>query len=351
MKKGSHSVGVQRQWIGRFGKVDNCQVGVFAALGCHERVLPINFRLYLPKEWVADRKRCRQADVPKEQRVFKRKHDLALEMVTEARRQGVRFSWVFAAGLYGEDPAWLRALDERGEIFVVDVHKDQWIYPEDPAPIVPVSRGARGRRPIRLKAQTPGWRVDQWLKEQPVEAWQRVTLRDSTKGELEVDILHQGVWVWDGKEPSARQWHLIIRREPDSPETVKYSLSNAPAETTTERLAYRQGQRYWVERAFQDAKGPCGMADYQVRVWRGWHHHMALVMIAMLFLLEERLQQEEEIPLLSCADITTLLAHFRPRRDITEEEIIRQLQVRHLHRQSAIDSAHRKLRDVSPLCV
>jgi FOG: Transposase len=343
LKKGSHSVGVQRQWIGRFGKVDNCQVGVFAALGCHERVLPINFRLYLPKEWVTDRKRCRKADVPKEQRVFKRKHDLALEMVQEAHRQGVRFSWVGADGLYGEDPAWLRALEEMGEIFVVDVHKDQWIYPENPAPIVPAPKNSRGRKPSRLQAQTKGVRTDQWIKEQPNEAWERLILRDSTKGELEVEILHQRVWLWDGQEPSAHHWHMIIRRELDSPHKMKYSLSNAPAETSTQRLGYMQGQRYWVERSFQDAKGPCGMADYQVRVWRGWHHHMSLVMIAMLFLLEERMQNEQEIPLLSCADITTLLARFLPRRDITKKEVIRQLQVRHHHRQSAIDSAHKKI--------
>lgn len=343
LKKGSHSVGVQRQWIGRFGKVDNCQIGVFAALGCHERVLPINFRLYLPKEWVADRKRCRKADVPKEQRVFKRKHDLALEMVKEAHRQGVRFSWVGADGLYGEDPAWLRALDEMGEIFVVDVHKDQWIYPENPAPVVPAPKNSIGRKPSRLQAQTKGVRIDLWIKEQPNEAWERLTLRDSTKGELEVEILHHRVWLWDGQEPSAHHWHMIIRRELDSPHKMKYSLSNALAETSTQRLGYMQGQRYWVERSFQDAKGPCGMADYQVRVWRGWHHHMALVMIAMLFLLEERIQNEQEIPLLSCADITTLLARFLPRRDITKKEVIRQLQVRHHHRQSAIDSAHKKI--------
>ena len=99
-----------------------------------------------------------------------------------------------------------------------------------------------------------------------------------------------------------------------------------------------QRQRYWVERTFEDAKSECGMADYQVRKWSAWHHHMALVMMAMLFMLSERINHKDTYPLLSCADIEALLAHFLPRRDVTEEEVIFQLEQRHLQRQKAIDS-------------
>ena len=111
-----------------------------------------------------------------------------------------------------------------------------------------------------------------------------MTLRDTTRGKLKVEIICRRVWVWDRTEDAGHCWHLVVRREINSPDTIKFSLSNAPANTLPERLAFMQGQRYWVERSFQDAKGDCGMADYQVRKWSGWHHHMAMVMIAMLFM-------------------------------------------------------------------
>ena len=341
VKKGKESVGVHRQWLGQLGKVENCQMGVFAALGCRENVSLIDFRLYLPKVWTEDKKRCEEAGVAPEAMVFRRKHDLALEMVANARGQGIRFNWVGMDSLYGEDPAFLRSLAKMGEVFVADVHKDQRIYLEDPDPKVPLAQSRKGRKSKRLKAQKQAIRLDKWMAEQPQQSWQRLSLRDTTKGKLIVDILHKRVWLWDGKEPKAHKWHLIVRREVGSPKKVKYSLSNAPADTETERLAYMQGQRYWIERSFQDAKNQCGMTDYQVRGWRGWHHHMTMVMLAMLFILEERLLHEETDPLLSCADVANLLECFLPRRDITEEEVLRQMEIRHRKRQASIESAYR----------
>lgn len=167
-------------------------------------------------------------------------------------------------------------------------------------------------------------------------------VRDGTKGRLQVDILHRQVWLWDGDEPQARHWQVIVRREVDTPTEIKYSLSNAAADTPTPRLAFRQGQRYWVERALQHGKQDVGLGDYQVRSWRGWHHHMALVMRAMLFTLEERRLHQHTHPLLSGIDIRALLNPFLPRRDTTWEEVLRQMEVRHRKRQAAIDSAHRR---------
>jgi len=341
-KKGTQSVGVARQWCGQLGKVENCQVGVFAALGRGTEATLIDERLFLPERWTKDPERCQAAGIPAEQRDFKRKHDLALEMITHARQNGIGFAWVGFDGLYGSDPALLRTLDDQGESFVGDVHKDQRIYLDDPHPIVPPPARPSGRPPTRRQAQTAARRVDQWTQQQPAEAWQRVNLRDGTKGPLRVDILHRRVWLWDGTEPQARQWHLIVRREVDTPTEIKYSLSNALADTPAPRLAFMQGQRYWIERALQNGKQDVGLGDYQVRSWRGWHHHMALVMMAMLFTLEERLLHHQTRPLLSGTDIRALLNHFLPRRDTTLEEVLRQMEVRHRKRQSATDSAHRR---------
>ena len=341
-KKGRHSVGVKRQWCGRQGKVDNCQVGVFAALGKGHLSTLIDERLYLPKEWASNPARCRKAGIPEADRVHKSKSALALEMVRHQRALGVRFAWVGADGGYGKEPAFLRGLQAMGEIFVVDIHKDQRLYLEDPRPAIPEASAAGGRPRSRRQAQTGAHRVDQWASEQQETDWQRVTLRDSNKGKLRVEILHRRMWLWDGKEAQAHQWHLIVRREIDSPETIKYTVSNAPANIAVQRLAQMQAQRFWIERSLQDGKSESGLADYQARKWRSWHHHMALVFMAMLFMLEERIRQKDDLPLLSCSDIESLLRSFLPRRDVEHDEVLRQMQKRHRKRQAAIDSQYRK---------
>jgi len=342
-KKGKHSVGVARQWNGRQGKVDNCQVGVFGALGKGHLATLTDVRLYLPKEWVNSPGRCRKAGVPEFERCLRSKAELALEMVRHQRELGVAFAWVGADAGYGKEPAFLRGLETMGEIFVADVHKDQRIYLEDPQPQVPSEEGGkRGRPRSRLQAQTSPLRVDEWIATLGPEQWRRVALRDSTQGRLEVDVIHRRVWLWDGKEKQARHWHLIVRREIGSPQTLKYTLSNAEADLPTHRLAQMQAQRFWVERAFQEAKSHCGMADYQARKWRAWHHHMALVAMSLLFMLEERMAQKDSYPLLSCSDIETLLKATLPRRDLEREEVIRQMEKRHRKRLAATEDKYRK---------
>jgi len=345
LKKGKKSVGVSRQWCGQIGKVDNCQVGVFAAL-CHGGYATlIDERLFLPESWINDKKRCLAAGVPTDKIVAKRKPELALDIVDHAHQLKLGYNWIGCDGFYGENPAFLRALDARNETFMADVHKNQHIYLEDPRPIVPPQKPEkRGKKPTRLQAQTKSDRVDLWALKQPADAWKRITLRDSTKGELQADILHQRVWLWDGIEPEAHCWHLIVRREVNTPSKLKYSLCNAKKEIPTSRLAFMQGQRYWIEQTLKHGKQEAGLGDYQVRGWRGWHHHMALVMMAMLFMLEERILHQDDIPLLSYSDIRILLNHFLPRRDVTLDEILRQMKCRHQKRQASIDSAYQKQR-------
>ncbi len=347
-KKGRKSVGVARQWCGQLGKLENCQVGVFSVLGFKEHVLPIGHRLFLPKAWIDDEKRCLEAGVPQENIEFHRKQDLALQLVIQARLQAVAFGWVGADGFYGEDPSFLRALDQMQEIFMVDVHKDQCIYLEDPDPLVPPPTSNKGRKPTKLKAQTTPIRVDQWVAQQPAEDWQRIHVRDTTKGKLLVDTVHKRVWLWDGEESQANCWYLIVRREVKK-NKIKYSLSNAPKSTSLKRLAFMQAQRYWIERTFQDAKNQCGLGEYQARKWRSWHHHMAMVMMAMLFMVEQRLLYKDQYPLLSCFDIVSILSFILPHRGITEKEVFRQLEVRHQRRQAAIESAYRKQLEANSL--
>jgi SRSO17 transposase len=336
-KKGEQSVGVARQWNGRQGKQDNCQVGVFGALGRADRVCLIDARLYLPKEWTEDPQRCERADIPRVEQIHRTKLELAQQIIVDARHNAVRFDWIGVDGGYGNSLEFLQFLQERDEIFVADIHSNRHIYLTDPAPYLPPQETGRPRERHLSKAHPV--EVRKWIKKQPASRWRRKTLRHTTKGKLVVEVLHQRVWLWDRCSPTAHCWHLIVRREIDSPGTIKYCLSNAPERTSVVRLVRMQSQRFWIERGFQDAKSHVGMAQYQARQWQSWHRHMALVMLAMLFVLDTRLNHVQTHPLLSFYDIQILLAKTLPDRRDTKKEILRQLTIRHQQRQASIESA------------
>lgn len=338
VKQGKGSVGVSRQWLGRLGKVDNGQVAVFGALANGPYVAPVGVRLYLPQQWVNDPKRCRGAGIPEEERRFRRKSELALELVQHAREKGLRYGWVGADAGYGKGPGFCFALDEIGETFCVDLHSDFRVYLKDPEPYLPEKVTNFGRPFTKYRSDQKGIEVRDLVKAFPAQRWKKVTLRKTTRGVLRVRIGRCKVYIWDGNSDKVKLWTLIVTQSlGDNPDT-KISLSNAPKHTNLKRLGWMQRQRFWIERTFEDAKSECGMADYQVRKWSAWHHHMALVMMAMLFMLSERMYHKDTYPLLSCADIEDLLSHFLPRRDVSEEEVIFQLEQRHRQRQQAMES-------------
>ena len=312
-KKGMNSVGVSRQYCGQTGKVDNCQVGVYASLVRGNRATLIDARLFLPERWTSDVERCEKAGVPEEERQFRTKHEIALEIVQNALEAGVRFAYIGFDGFYGENGQLLRTLDGAGLRFVADVHKDQRMFTDDPLKF-------RGESPTAV-------RVDDWVAAQPHQAWRRVTIRQGTKGPIEIELLHRRVWFWKRGDAQSYLWHLIVRREIDSPDEIKYSLSNAPADVPRQHLAYLQGQRYWVERCLQEAKQQAGMGDYQVRGWLGWHHHMAMVLMAMLFMLEQRIEAGDDLPV-TCSDIEWILKQMLPSRARTEDQILSLLEKR-----------------------
>jgi SRSO17 transposase len=345
-KQGRESVGVSRQWLGRLGKVDNGQVAVFGALANGQFAAPIDVRLYLPEEWTDDPKRCERAGVPEAERQFRTKPELALEIVRHARENSLRFGWVGADAGYGKGPRFCTALNEMGEIFVVDVHSDFRVYLKDPNPYLPQKESNRGRPFVKYKTDQESIEVLDVVNSLPAKRWKTVTLRNTTRGVLKVRICRIAVFVWDGESERSECWNLIVTKSLGTNPDTKISLTNAPRHTTLRRLGWMQRQRFWIERVFEDGKSECGMADYQVRKWSAWHHHMALVMMAMLFMLTERIHHKDTYPLLSCADIEQLLARFLPRRDVSEEEIIFQLEQRHRHRQKAIESHARRQKKI-----
>ena len=347
-KQGRKSVGVARQWNGRLGKVDNCQVGVFAALTNGQRSGLVDFRLYLPAEWAEDAQRCGAAKIPADQIRFRKKSELAIEMVDSALANGLDFGWVLADGGYGKEPDFLSALDNRGLRFIVDVHRDQGVYMKDPRPYLPRRKNGLGRKYTRYRAREKSVELEALFDSISSKAWRNYTLRDTTRGAIKVTACSRRVWLWDGRTKNAREWTAVCVKFAATGET-KWFVSNAPASTSLHVLLQRHSDRYWVERTFQDAKSSVGMADYQARGWVAWHHHMAMVALALLFMLRERVVHNREIEMLSCNDLIELLTVYLPRKDVRPEEVIRNIERRHRKRLAAIAARSRAPNTASPL--
>ena len=345
LKKGNASVGVGRQWSGRAGKVENCQVGVFACLGRGERMCITDFRLYLPEVWADDAGRCDKAKVPGGERAYRPKWQPALEMVRHARGLGLRFGWVGVDSLYGSNAGFLNALEDMGEKFMGDVMKSTKVWTSKPE-IERPGDAAPGRGRPRTRARlAPGNRaaylsVEELVGEHFAAGHERVKYRQGQKGELWGRFWVRKVWCWEGGWERARQRLLVVRQDADG--TFKYSLSNLSPGRGWSFYARVQAQRFWIEHAFHEAKSQLGMAQYQVRVWRGWHHHMSLVCMALLFATKVRAEFAGQAPLLSTRDITELLDYYLPRRSRDEAEVLEQIRQRHAARQRDIDRRRRR---------
>jgi SRSO17 transposase len=335
-KAGKHSVGVSHQYNGNKGKTDNCQTGVYASLGRGNKVCIIAAKLFLPDEWIGDPTRCAKAGIPKEVIVKKTKIELGLELIREAVDNGVEFGWVNADGLYGNSYAFGKTIEDMGKKFVLDVHKDQMVYLSKPRITVPPKESHRGRKPTRPVADQKPVEVQEYIKTLRSSDFQKVKIRKGTKGWLMAKVYVVSVWVWDNEESQARERTLLIRKAIDKKEELKYCLSNfTTKEKTAQEFAFMQAQRFWIERTFQDNKGELGMSDYQVRKYIAWYHHQALVMLAMLYVIKQRIAHQEDIPLLSVRDVRLqLIAMLKKGGAHIEKEIDK---MTHRHRQRLKD--------------
>ena len=332
-KAGNHSVGVSHQYNGNKGKLDNCQTGVYAALSLGNKVGIIRGRLFLPDEWANDADRCAKAGIPKDAIVKKTKIELAIELIAEAKKSGIEFGWVNADGLYGNSYGFGKAIEEMGENFVVDVHKDQMVYLTLPEIYIPVKENKRGRKQIRPVTNTTPIQVQDYLKTLRNPDFQKVNIRKGTKGWLTANVHIVQVWVWDHEEKQARERTLIIRKSIKDKNEIKYSLSNFTVHHKTRQgFAYMQAQRFWIERAFEDQKGELGMSDYQIRKYIAWNHHQALVMLALLFVNKQKILHQKNIPMLSVRDVRLQLIASLKEGGAHIEKEIDQMVVRHHHR-------------------
>jgi SRSO17 transposase len=278
-KKGTESVGVQRQWCGRLGKVENCQVGIYLGYVARREHALVDVRLFLPREWAKDKKRRAKAGVPKEVR-FQTRHELMLEMLDE-HGAALPHQWIAGDDELGRSSWFRQELRRRNERYLLAVPSNTMVR-DLRAPAPPSRAGKHPRK-------APFQRVERWCAALPESAWQEIEVRDGEKGPLVV----QGVWTLaqarlEGKVSDVPET-LVVFREKQSDGTWKhdYLLSNAWVSTPLKEYARVFKAEHCIEECLQRAKSAAGLADYQVRTWEGWHHHQTLAILATWFLTEE----------------------------------------------------------------
>jgi SRSO17 transposase len=281
-KKGTKSVGVQRQYAGCLGRVDNCQVGVFLNYLTPAGHTLLDRRLFLPEDWCKDAERREEAGVPDDV-VFRTKPELALEMVREADARGIPFRWVGGDSLYGDSPGFVQGLRALNKWYVLDVSSAMHVWLSEPKVIPAGHQGARGRKTKRPTVTTKPIPVSEVLAQLPKVVWQRVVVAEGSQGPRTYEFAEITVWFSEEGLPSAPE-RLVIRRTLTQKAEIKYQRTNAPAIIPLRKVAEVGGTRWSVEEDFQTGKGECGLDEYETRGWVGWHHHTAMALLALWFL-------------------------------------------------------------------
>lgn len=289
-KQGSHSVGVQRQYSGSAGKTANCQVAVSWHYVSSVGHYPLAVRLYLPESWTENEKRLDEGKVPADQREFKTKPLIAIQLLDQVRAEGLAGRFVVADAGYGRSSDFREALQARELLYAVGVQGDEGVFPEEPR-WVPIKKSGNRKTPKGRRLDpscNPPLSVKELAKRVPLR---RCTWREGTKGKLFGRFGRVRVWAahdWDrggtvGQEPL---WLIVEQRSNET----KYYLSNLPEETSLLKLVRLVKSRWPVEQGYQQMKEELGLDHFEGRRWSGFHHHACLVFLAYGFLLLERLR-------------------------------------------------------------
>lgn len=288
VKSGRASVGVARQWCGRLGKVDNCQVGLFLGYVSRHGHALVDGDLFLSEEWTKDRPRMRKAQVPKARQKHQTRHEIFLELLD---RHGacLPHRWVAGDDELGRPVQFRRDLHARGEHYLLAVPCNTKIHLLETAMVK--SDGS----PHFTHASS--CRVDRWANEQPASAWTSFDIRDTEKGPLIVEALQCAVATGKRSAAGLSQETLVVIRYLDRDRKIvkrDYYLSNAPRITPLCELVRVAKAAHRIEECFERGKGEAGMADYEVRNWVGWHHHQTLSLLATWFLTLETRRGEKK---------------------------------------------------------
>jgi len=278
-KQGKESVGVQRQWCGRLGKIDNCQVGIYLGYVSRSEHALVDVRLYLPTEWARRKRRRQKAGVPAAVR-FRTRHELALQMLDE-RGPLLPHAWISGDDELGRCSWFRQQLRLRHERYLLAVPCNTLV--RDLTATAPPWEGHGRRRRV------PFGSVQDWCAAVPESAWQTVEVRDGEKGPLVVQAALTLVQArTEGRVSEMAEWLVVFReRQGDGSYKHDYLLSNAPLTTEVAEFARVFKAQHRIEECLRRAKGEAGLGDYQVRTWSGWHHHQTLSLLATWFLTQE----------------------------------------------------------------
>lgn len=292
-QQGLDSVGVKRQYCGELGKRANCQAGVFLGYASRKGYTLLDRRLYLPHEWVTEAaytERRHRCGVPKEI-VFTTKPLLGWEMIHAVHQVSpLRCRWVACDEAFGRDPDLLDRITGLGLWSLAEVPHDTRVWQQRPATVLPTWSG-QGRPPTRvrvLEGEAEPTTVAQLAAALPAESWRQRTIKEGSKGPLVADFAARRVSAVRDGLPGPEVW-VVLRRNPLTGELKTY-LSHAPAKISLATLVRQSGMRWPIETCFEEGKQALGMGAYEVRSWRGWHHHMTLVILAHFFLVRMRLR-------------------------------------------------------------
>ncbi len=342
VKKGEKSVGVGWQYCGNVGKISNSQVAVFACLSNGDFASMVDTRLYLPEDWCNDPDRCKEAGIPSENRVFKTKLELAVDIIHQQIQNGVSFDYIGGDGYYGNDANLARVIDQMGYIYMLDIHSDQKIFLNRPELFLPERKSTKAPAPKRLKASIPDMSVSGYMESLRPEDWEKIQVRNTTKGKLNGEYHFVRVYIWNKSINQIEPRLLVIRKTMSAKNTVeiKYSFTNANLEQYTHQaLAYMQAQRFFVEHCIKESKQILGLDQFQTRKWLAWQHQVALNFLVSSFILKEKLRCFDDLPLLSARDIKQWFI-FKLYKEMTEEQFFDRMYDRHLIRQRDINNSY-----------
>jgi len=297
-KQGEHSVGVARQYTGTLGKVASCQVAVTLQFATASQVVALDARLYLPEAWAEDGDRLAKAGVPAAVG-YQPKWQMALGMLRRAHANGLR-GVVLADSLFGTVTAFREQLDRDGRTYCVGIDSTLKVIAADAdlGPVPPHSgRGRPPTRPAKVRAGATSPSVKEWAGERASDV-RSVTWREGSKGKMtgrfaawRVRPAHK---LSAGREPLAACWLLVEWPEGEAQPT-KYFFSNLPPGTSSKRLVATAKSRWWVEHSYRELKDELGLDHFEGRSWRGWNHHVVLVLMAYAFLQDVRRRRPKKV--------------------------------------------------------
>lgn len=353
-RAGELSAGAGRQYLGRLGKVDVGQVGVALSYSVEDFWALVDAELYLPLNWFdAGHARLRQRLHIPAGRIFATKPQIGLDLVLRAKSRDLPFTAVAADAVYGRDSDFRAALEEEKIPYIADVPADYPVYASCPVVGVPAARSERGPAPSKPQVLNGVTSVPASSLLPEKVSWEKLHVRDGERGAIEVACWRRRVWTISNDWQVREEW-LVVHRQQNGKQ--HYSLSNAKAGTAMATLMQWRGQRYFVERTFEDSKSELGWDELVAQKYRAWMHHTALDALALYFVMSvrrqwakkypraEELKEEyaiDKLPALSVANLRELLLSVIPLATLTPRRA-RRLVLRHLRNRACSTRSRRK---------